>query len=90
MLALRDFYANSWRLVARQRRARRGPRGKHPRDALALPVAVVVLRRGPCGRRIVHCSVTLVRTGDLALVDAWEGLRLHWRRGLASPSSAAR
>jgi hypothetical protein len=31
---------------------------------------------------IAHCSVTLVRTGNLALADAREGLRLHWRRGL--------
>jgi len=26
--------------------------------------------------------VTLVRTGNLVLADAWEGLRLHWRGGL--------
>ncbi|TML50726.1 MAG: hypothetical protein E6G16_08400 [Actinobacteria bacterium] len=24
-----------------------------------------------------------MRTGNLVLADAWEGLRLHWRRGLA-------
>jgi uncharacterized membrane protein (UPF0136 family) len=32
---------------------------------------------------LVHCAVTLVRTGNLELADAWSGFRLHWRRGLA-------
>jgi hypothetical protein len=31
---------------------------------------------------LVHCAVTLVRTGDLVLADAVYGLRLHWLRGL--------
>jgi hypothetical protein len=37
---------------------------------------------GPLATALAHCSVTLVRTGNLALADAWEGLRRHWRRGL--------
>src|SRR5581483_7234055 len=37
---------------------------------------------GPLAAALIHCSVTLVRTGNLALADAREGLRLHWRRGL--------
>jgi hypothetical protein len=43
---------------------------------------VLVVLAGPLATALAHCSVTLVRTGNLALVDAWEGLRLHWRRGL--------
>jgi len=38
---------------------------------------------GPLVTALAHCSVTLVRTGNVAVADAWEGLRLHWRRGLA-------
>jgi hypothetical protein len=38
---------------------------------------------GPLATALAHCSVTLVRTGNLVVADAWEGLRLHWRRGLA-------
>jgi hypothetical protein len=44
---------------------------------------VLAVLAGPLVAALAHCSVTLVRTGNLALADAWEGLRLHWRRGLA-------
>jgi hypothetical protein len=44
---------------------------------------VLVVLAGPLVAALAHSSVTLVRTGNLKLVDAWEGLRLHWRRGLA-------
>ncbi len=44
---------------------------------------VLAVLAGPLAAALAHCSVTLVRTGNLALADAWEGLRLHWRRGLA-------
>ena len=81
-LAVRDVFHNSWRLV--------------PVNAALGAVLVVVsvasiavhaalvlaVLAGPFAVALVHCSVTLVRTGNLALVDAWEGLKLHWRRGL--------
>jgi hypothetical protein len=44
---------------------------------------VLVVLAGPLVAALAHSSVTLVRTGNLKLADAWEGLRLHWRRGLA-------
>jgi hypothetical protein len=82
-LALRDCYENSWRLV--------------PVNAAlgALLVAVgvlgysvhallvLVVLAGPLAAALVHCSVQVVRTGNLRLADAVVGLRLHWRRGLA-------
>jgi hypothetical protein len=81
VLALRDFYANSWRLVALNA-ALGAILVASILAALALPIAVVLIAAvGPPAAVIVHCSVTLVRTGDLAFADAWEGLRLHWRRG---------
>ncbi|MDE3189508.1 MAG: hypothetical protein KGL94_01670 [Acidobacteriota bacterium] len=78
----RDVFHNSWRLV--------------PVNAAlgAVLVAVAVLTAavhaalvlavlaGPLAAALVHCSVTLVRTGNVALTDALDGLRLHWRRGL--------
>ncbi len=81
-LAVRDVFHNSWRLV--------------PVNAALGAVIVVVsvasiavhaalvlaVLAGPFAVALVHCSVTLVRTGNLALADAWEGLKLHWRRGL--------
>jgi len=82
VLALRDFYANSWRLVA-VNAALGVVLVASILAALALPVAgVLIAAAGPAAAVIVHCSVRLVRTGDLAFADAWEGLRLHWRRGL--------
>jgi hypothetical protein len=44
---------------------------------------VLAVLAGPLVTALAHCSVTLVRTGNVALADAREGLRLHWRRGLA-------
>ena len=81
-LAVRDVFHNSWRLV--------------PVNAALGAVIVVVsvasiavhaalvlaVLAGPFAVALVHCSVTLVRTGNLALADAWEGVKLHWRRGL--------
>jgi hypothetical protein len=82
-LALRDLYQNSWRLV--------------PVNAALGAILVVVgvlayavhaalvlvVLAGPVAAALVHSSVTLVRSGNVAISDAFEGLRLHWRRGLA-------
>lgn len=81
-LAARDFYGNSWRLL--------------PLNALlgALLVAAgiatwavhaalpLVVLAGPVAAALVHCAVTVARTGNLELADAANGLRAHWRRGL--------
>ena len=37
---------------------------------------------GPVAAALIHCAVLLVRTENLTLADARDGLRLHWRRGL--------
>jgi hypothetical protein len=80
--AIRDMFRNSWRLV--------------PVNALLGAVLVAVgiaayavhallvlaVLAGPVAAALVHCSVLLVRTENVALADAREGLRLHWRRGL--------
>jgi hypothetical protein len=80
--ALRDFYANSWRLVA-VNAAIGVVLVVSVLAALAEPIAVVlVVAAGPVVAALVHCAVTLVRSGNLELPDAWTGLRLHWRRGL--------
>jgi len=82
-LSLSDFYDNSWRLL--------------PVNALlglvlaavafatlAVHAAIVlVVLAGPIAAALVHCAVLLVRDGSVTLADAREGLRLHWRRGLA-------
>jgi hypothetical protein len=81
--ALRDFYANSWRLLILN--ATLGVLivvtvlGTLA-EPLAAPVFVAAV--GPVVAALVHCTVTLVRTGDLSLADAAKGLRLHWLRGV--------
>jgi hypothetical protein len=80
--ALRDFYENSWRLVI-VNAALGAVLVLGVLATLADPVAIVfVLAAGPVVAVLVHSAVTLVRTGNLFFADVWEGLRLHWRRGL--------
>lgn len=81
-LAGRDLFQNSWRLVPVNAAF----------GAVLVAVSVVSIAvhaalvlavlAGPLAAALIHCSVTVVRTGNLALGDAWEGLKLHWRRGL--------
>lgn len=81
-LALRDLFQNSWRLVP--------VNAAFGAVLVAVSVASIAVHAalvlaalaGPLAAALIHCSVTLVRTGNLALADAWEGLKLHWRRGL--------
>ena len=82
-LAFADLYRNSWRLVPVN-----AALGAVLVFSAVLAVAVhallvLAVLAGPLAAALAHCSVTLVRTGNLVLADAWEGLRLHWRRGLA-------
>jgi hypothetical protein len=82
-LAVADLYRNSWRLVPVN-----AALGAVLVFAAVAAVAVhallvLVVLAGPLAAALAHSSVTLVRTGNLALADAWEGLRLHWRRGFA-------
>ena len=81
-LAFGDLYRNSWRLVPVN--VALGAVlvfSAYAAIAVHALLALVVLA-GPIALALAHCSVTLVQTGNLALADAWEGLRLHWRRGL--------
>ena len=88
-LALRDFYANSWRLLV-VNAVLGAALVASVLAALAFPLAAVLLVAvGPIVAALVHCAVTLVRTGNLEFADAWSGFRLHWRRGLALASLGA-
>lgn len=81
-VALRDFYENSWRLLAVNAGVATVAvagllAGSYFQPALALLVLV-----GPAFAALVHCAVELQQTGRVRVADAVEGLRLHWRRGL--------
>jgi hypothetical protein len=81
-LAFGDLYQNSWRLLIVN--AALGVILVFSVVAAIAVHALLVLAvlAGPLATALAHCSVTLVRTGNLALADAWEGLRSHWRLGL--------
>jgi hypothetical protein len=81
-LAVGDLFRNSWRLVPVN--AALGAVLVFAAYAAIAVHAFLVLAvlAGPIALALAHCSVTLVRTGNLELADAREGLRLHWRRGL--------
>ena len=88
-LALGDFYANSWRLLF-WNAAFGVVLVASVLAALAFPpAAVLVLAAGPLIAVLAHCAVVLVRTGNLFFADTWEGLRLHWRRGLVLGAGGA-
>ena len=81
-LAFGDLFRNSWRLVPVN--AALGTVVVFSVFAAVAVHALLVLAvlAGPLAAALAHCSVTLVRTGNLEFADVWEGLRLHWRRGL--------
>jgi len=82
-LAFGDLFRNSWRLVP-VNAALGALLVFSVFAAVAVPALLVLaVLAGPVAAALAHCSVTLVRTGNLELADAWEGLRLHWRPGLA-------
>jgi hypothetical protein len=87
-LALRDLYANSWRLVPVN--ALLGlVLACAAAAALAYHALVVFFAiAGPVAVALVHSAVTLTRTGNLELRDAVRGLRILWRRGLVLGVSA--
>jgi len=82
-LAFGDLYQNSWRLLL-VNAALGAVLVFSAVSAIAVhALLVLAVLAGPLATALAHCSVTLVRTGNLVVADAWEGLRLHWRRGLA-------
>jgi len=82
-LALHDLYRNSWRLVPLNAAVGALLVAAAVAFATARGAVVLVVLTGPLLAALAHCAVTLVRTGSLAFADALEGLRMHWRRGLA-------
>ena len=87
--ALRDLYANSWRLVAVNAAF----------GALLVCVGllavvvhaalVLLVLAGPLLAALAHSAVVLQRTGNLTVRDGLEGLALHWRRGLVLGAGGA-
>jgi hypothetical protein len=81
--ALVDFYRESWKLVFLNSAFSLAALAVCLAALYALPALPLVLLLGPLAAALMHCAITLARTEELAFEDAVEGVRLHWRRGLA-------
>jgi hypothetical protein len=88
-LAAADLYRNSWRLVPQNAALGAVFVAVTVSGAAVHAAFVLIVLAGPLAAALVHSAVTLVRTGNLELRDALDGLRLHWRRGLALGAGGA-
>jgi hypothetical protein len=85
--AVRDFYEESWRLVALNALLT-GYVLLVVSVSLYVPVAaLLVLGAGPLAAALVSAAVTVVDEGSLTFREAGEGLRRSWRRGLVLGTS---
>jgi hypothetical protein len=88
-LAVRDFYEESWRLVALN-----AALSVYVLSVLAVatlvPAALVLLLgAGAIGAALVSAAVTIVETGSLTFMEMAGTLRRCWLRGLVLSGSAA-
>jgi hypothetical protein len=88
--ALRDFYDNSLRLLVLNTTLSLVAIAILLL-ALQVPVALLLLCvLGPLAAALMHCALIVAAgEGDIRLGQAVQGLRLHWRRGLALALLAA-
>jgi hypothetical protein len=81
--ALGDGYRHSWRLVLLNCAVGAVLFFVALGDTYALPVALLAIAAGPLVAALAHCAVVVTRTEQLDWTDIVDGLRLHWRRGVA-------
>jgi hypothetical protein len=79
--ALRDFYGQSWRLLALDSALSAFVLAVITAGLWFAPALALLLLVGPLAAALMHCAVTLVQTDELRLRDAVTGVHLHWRRG---------
>jgi hypothetical protein len=81
--AARDLYENSWRLILPNLLLAVVAAAALVAAMFAKPALLLVVAVGPFAAALVHCAVKLQQTEQLRVVDAFAGLALHWRRGIA-------
>jgi hypothetical protein len=81
--ALRQMYEQSWRLALVNLALSIVIVAVLYAVSYATTLLVLFVLVGPFAAALMHCAVKLQQTEELSLRDALEGLRLHWRRGLA-------
>jgi hypothetical protein len=81
--ALRQMYEQSWRLALLNFALSTVVVAVLYAVSYGTPLLVLFVFVGPFAAALMHCAVKLQQTQELSLRDGLEGLRLHWRRGLA-------
>jgi|KBSMisStandDraft_5_1062788.scaffolds.fasta_scaffold527440_2 hypothetical protein len=81
--AARDLYENSWRLILPNLLLAAVAVLALLAALYARPALLLVVAVGPFAAALFHCAVKLQQTESLRVSDAFVGLALHWRRGIA-------
>jgi hypothetical protein len=81
--AARDLYGNSWRLILPNLLLALVAAAAILAAVYSRPALLLVVAVGPFAAALVHCALKLQQGEELRAVDAFVGLALHWRRGLA-------
>jgi hypothetical protein len=81
--AARDLYENSWRLILPNLLLAVVAATAFLAAVYSRPALILVVAVGPFAAALLHCALKIQQTGDLRVGDAFTGLALHWRRGLA-------
>ena len=81
--ALIDLYENSWRLIVPNIVLSAVTLAAVAAASYSQPALLLLVGVGPFAAALMHCAVTVQQTDRLRMGDGLEGLRLHWRRGLA-------
>jgi hypothetical protein len=81
--ALGDGYRHSWRLVVVNCAAGAVIFAAALGAAYALPAALIAVAAGPILAALAYSAVVITQEGRLEWSDVGDGLRLHWRRGVA-------
>jgi hypothetical protein len=88
-LAVRDFYEESWRLVALNAALSVYVLGVLAVATLVPAALVLLLGAGAIAAALVSAAVTIVETGSLTFMEMAGTLRRSWLRGLVLGGSAA-
>jgi hypothetical protein len=82
-VAATDLYHQAWRLMILNVILGATIIGAIFATLAARTAIVLAVLVGPVMAMVMHCTVTLAQTEELRLGEAMNGLRRHWRRGIA-------
>jgi hypothetical protein len=82
-VAASDLYHQAWRLIVLNVLLGAALLAVVLASLAVRPAILLAVLIGPVLAAVMHCVVTLAQTEDLRLAELLNGLRRHWRNGLA-------